>query len=66
MTGADAASGTTGGMGAQQQALRVGVLYRQACSSSARRFVLISLRSSAEIRCTCRNKEPNVEALRNG
>ena len=47
VTGADAASGTTGGMGAA--ALRLGV---QACSSSARRFVLISLRSSAEIRCT--------------
>ena len=46
-----------------QQALRLGV---QACSSSARRFVLISLRSSAEIRCTCRNEEPNVEALRSG
>ena len=46
----------------QQEALRL----RQACSSSTRRFVLISLRSSAEIRCTCRNEEPNVEALRNG
>ena len=50
-----------------QQALRLGVLCRQACSSSSRHFVLISLRSSAEIRCTCRSKvESGVEALSSG
>jgi hypothetical protein len=51
--------------GRVQQALRLGS--RQACSSSSRRLVLISLRSSAEIRCTCRSKvESGVEALSSG